>query len=159
MEKINKILIALDYNPTAQKVAEAGYQLAKAMQAQVVLLHVISNPAYYASSVYDPIMGFSGFENLNLMESTLLDELKKTAQEFLDKSKLHLGDETIDTVIKEGNIAEAILETVTDFGIDIIVIGSHSSKWLDKILLGSTAEDVLHQTTTPLFIIPTKNRN
>lgn len=154
-----KVLIALDYNPTAQKVAEAGYTMATAMNAQVVLLHVISNPAYYASTVYDPIMGFGGFVNLNLMEESMISELKKTAQDFLEKTKKHLGNDAMEIVIAEGDIATAILATAKDYKIDIIVLGTHSSKWLEQILIGSTAADVLHQSNTPLFIIPTKNQS
>jgi nucleotide-binding universal stress UspA family protein len=48
--KLKKVLIALDYDPTAQKVAETGYSLAKTMGAEVILLHVISDPVYYSSS-------------------------------------------------------------------------------------------------------------
>ena len=59
--KMKKVLIALDYNPTAQKVAEAGFSMAKAMNAEVILLHVISDPVYYSSTEYSPIMGFNGF--------------------------------------------------------------------------------------------------
>ena len=39
---------------------------------------------------------------------------------------------------------------------DVIVMGSHSRSGLDKILMGSVAEKVLHHTSIPLFIIPTK---
>jgi hypothetical protein len=49
---MKKVLIALDYDPTAQKVAESGYALA-AMGAEVVLLHVLSDPVY--SSQYSPV--------------------------------------------------------------------------------------------------------
>ena len=41
---MKKILIALDYDKTAKKVAEAGYSMARAMEAEVVVLHVISDP-------------------------------------------------------------------------------------------------------------------
>lgn len=37
--KMNKVLIALDYNLTAQKVAEAGFSMAKSMNAEITLLH------------------------------------------------------------------------------------------------------------------------
>ncbi|MFZ4058230.1 MAG: universal stress protein [Ferruginibacter sp.] len=37
-----------------------------------------------------------------------------------------------------------------------MVMGSHSSRWLENILLGSITEKVLRHTFTPLFIIPTK---
>jgi hypothetical protein len=62
--KMNKVLVALDYNPTAQKVAEVGYSIAKAMGADCMLIHILSSPIIYTSVNYDPIMGFSGFEAL-----------------------------------------------------------------------------------------------
>ena len=60
---MKKVLISLDYNPTSQKVAEMGFDLAKSMGAEVTLLHVVFDPVYYASLDYSPIMGFSGFLN------------------------------------------------------------------------------------------------
>jgi hypothetical protein len=44
-----KVLIALDYNPTAQKVAETGFSMAKSMNAGITLFHVISYQAYYSA--------------------------------------------------------------------------------------------------------------
>ena len=43
---MKKVLIALDYNPTAQKVAEVGFSLAKSMNAEITLLHVITDPVF-----------------------------------------------------------------------------------------------------------------
>jgi nucleotide-binding universal stress UspA family protein len=37
-------------------------------------------------------------------------------------------------------------------------MGSHSKKWLENIVMGSVTQEVLHQTTIPLYIIPTKKR-
>jgi len=45
--KMKKVLIALDYNPTAQKVAEVGFSMAKSMNAEITLLHVITDPVFY----------------------------------------------------------------------------------------------------------------
>ena len=56
-EKVKKVLIALDYNPTAQKVAEVGFSTAKAMNADIVLLHVISDAVYYSSIEYSTYYG------------------------------------------------------------------------------------------------------
>ena len=154
--KIKKVMIALDYNPTAQKVAETGFSLAKAMKAEVILLHVVADPVYYSSTDYSPIMGFTSFTNLDLIQLENVEELKKGSQHFLNKSKHHLGDKGIKTVVREGDSAEAILNTAKDLHIDIIIMGSHSRRWLENILMGSVAEKVLHQSTIPLFIIPTK---
>ena len=153
---MKKILIALDYNPTAQKVAETGHKLAKAMKARTILLHVISDATYYSSLNYSPIMGFGGFSRDTIQIDTA-EELKKVAQDYLDKSKQHLRDRMIETVVRKGDFGETILKTATDLNVDIIVMGTHSRRGLEKILMGSVAEKVLHHSLIPLFIIPTRD--
>lgn len=156
--KIKKVLIALDYNPTAQKVAETGFSLAKNIGAEIILLHVISDPVYYSSTEYSPIMGFIGYMDKGTLQLDSTDALKKVSQEFLDKSKHHLGDKNIQTLVTEGDFAESILKTAKDLHADIIVMGTHSRKWLENIVMGSVTEKVLNHTSIPMFIIPTKQK-
>ena len=157
-QKAEKVLIALDYDPTAQKVAEAGFSLAKTMKAEVILLHVMTDPFYYSSMAYSPIMGFTGYLDGGQLQLESVGALKNATSEYLDKVKKHLGDDTIKTMIKEGDFADSILKTAKNLHADIIVMGSHSRKWLEKILMGSVTEKVLKLTTIPLFIVPTKKQ-
>jgi nucleotide-binding universal stress UspA family protein len=154
---MKKILIALDYDPNAQKVAETGYDLAKAMNATTILLHVISDATQYSYLEYSPIMGFGGFNNMDIAQIENSKELEILAQEFLEKSKDHLGDNSIQTVVGYGDFGETILKTATDLTADIIVMGTHSRRGLGKILMGSVAESVLHHSSIPILIIPTKD--
>jgi len=158
-ETISKVLIALDYNPTAQKVAEVGFSMAKSMNAEVILLHVITDPVFYSTSGYSPIMGFNGYIDMSPMQLDSVDGLKNASLQYLDKSKQHLGDKTIQTIVKEGDFADSILETARELHADIIVVGSHSRKWLENILMGSVTEKVLHNSKIPLLIVPTKKSN
>jgi nucleotide-binding universal stress UspA family protein len=155
---MKKVLIALDYDPTAQKVAETGFSLAKSMNAEIILLHVISEPVYYSSIEYSPVMGFTGYMEMGPLQSVTIAGLKEASLKYLDKSRQHLGDSTIQTIVKEGNFADTILETAEEEHADIIAIGSHGRKWIENILMGSVTEKVLHSTTIPLFIIPTRKR-
>jgi nucleotide-binding universal stress UspA family protein len=155
---MKKVLIALDYNPNAEKIAETGFALSKAMQAEVVLLHVMADTAYYSAYEYSPIMGFNNFSSVDALLPDTLNELTKGIKEFLEKSKEHLGDAGIQTVVKEGDVPTTIIETAKELQADIIVMGSHSRRGLDKILMGSVAEKVLHHSSIPLFIIPVKDK-
>jgi len=147
--KIKKVLIAMDYDETAEKVAVQGFAMAKAMNAETILLHIISEqPVYYSSYVY-----------MREWRVDILGDLEKSVHEFLEKAKKSLGDDSIQTVVEFGEIATTILGTAKDLNADIIVIGSHSRKWLENIILGSQAADVLKKTTIPLYIIPTKKQN
>src|SRR5882757_4165400 len=150
---MKKVLIAIDYDPSAEKVAEAGYAMAMAIGADIVLLHVVAEPAYYSSMEYSPIMGFTGFADPHIPEM-VESELKTEALRFLDQSKEHLGDGPIKTVVAEGNFSESILKVAKDENVDIIVVGRHSRRGLGKLLLGSVAEKVLHHSEVPLFIVP-----
>ncbi len=145
----NKILIALDYDESAQKVAEIGYSLAKTMNAKVILLHVVyESPIYYNSYMF--------MKNLSV---DIHEDLKKSTEHFLQKTKHYLGDEAIGTLVVEGEIPDKILETASLYKVDLIVMGSHSRKWLESILLGSATEKVLEKSTIPLFIVPIKKQD
>ena len=150
---MKKVLIAIDYDPSAQKVAEAGYAMAMAMGSNIVLLHVIAEPSYYSSMEFSPIMGFTGFTDPHIPEM-VESELKKEALRFLDRSKQHLGEGPIKTMVAEGSFADTILKVAREEDADIIVMGRHSRKGLSKLLMGSVTEKVLHHSMVPLFIIP-----
>lgn len=147
--KIKKVLIALDYDPTALKVAEVGFNMAKAMGAEVVLLHVISNFVTYSLT----------YLKMNPLKLDSVADLKQASQDFIEKSKLHLGENMIQTIVKEGDFAVSILNTAKEMAVDIIVMGSHSTKWLEEIVMGRVTNQVLQQTAIPLFIVPTRRQD
>ena len=150
---MKKVIIALDYDPSAEKVAKTGYKIAKGMNAEVVLLHVVDEPSYYTSSAYSPVMGFVGFSGPEILE---VDRgLHKEAQRFLKESKKHLGDETIETSVIEGDFVEAVLIAVHTFNADLLVMGSHSRRGIEKLLIGNLAEKILNQIHIPLLAVPT----
>ncbi|MFM9909075.1 MAG: universal stress protein [Chitinophagaceae bacterium] len=156
---MKKILIALDCTPTAQIIAETGFSLGKAMGAEVTLMHVIVDAPYYSSAINDPIMGFAGYIDTVFLGTAINEKLTNASKLFMNKTKLHLGDESIKTLVTAGDFALSILEKANEMKADIIVMGSHSKKWLEQIIMGSVTENVLRDTTIPLFIVPTKKQH
>ena len=157
--KATKVLIALDYDKSSGKVAQTGYDMAKAMNAEVTLLHVISDPVYYSSTEYSPILGLTGSLGVEPSIAESIDRLKEVTQNFLAEEKNRLGDENIQILLKEGDFADTILKTAKKLHASVIVIGSHSSRWLEDIVMGSVTNKVLRNTTIPLFIVPTKKHD
>ena len=137
----------MHYDPTAKKIAEVGLAMAKAMGAEVFLVHVVEDLVAYS------------LQYLNTGSLQLDTEIKSqdAYQFFLEKIRHNPGDMMLRAVVNEGNFADAILQTAKELDIDIIVMGSHSKKWLEKIVMGSVTEAVLRKTTIPLFIVPTRN--
>ena len=121
---MEKILIAIDYTPSAKKVAEAGYKIAKALNATIILAHAITDPDLYGMPYSTIIvMGYETGFPADLKAN--IEHIKKEAQNYLDATVLHLGDKNILTIVLEGEADEAILEYSKKQKIDLIVMGSH----------------------------------
>ena len=148
---MNRILIAIDFNQSAEIVASTGYELAKAMKAKVMLVHVIADAAYYAID-YSPIMGYKGSYTSGTV--AVVKEIKKEAKDFLEAAVKHLGDDIIETAVLDGETAEAIIEQAEKWQADLIVMGSHTHKGLERLFVTDVAAHVLKHSKIPLLAIP-----
>jgi nucleotide-binding universal stress UspA family protein len=153
---MKKVVIALDFDSSAFTIAKKGYELAKALGARVILMHVASQTGGISSFNYSPITGFGIFSNEDIIVKNSAPELKNMTHNFLKKIVKQLGDETIQIIIKNGKPAESIIAVCEDLHAEMLVVGTHRRGGLEKMLLGSVAEDVLHHGSVPVFIIPIK---
>lgn len=149
-------MIALGYSKSAQRIAESGYQLAKAMNARPILLHVMSDTTVFSYLKYSPIIGFDSFSAVNVIHSDSAEQLEIASYKYLEEVKRRLDDETIQTVVKSGECGDTISRTATELSAEVIVMGTHGRRGLEKLFLGSVAENVLRHSAIPVFIIPIK---
>ena len=98
---MKKILIALDYDPSAELVAKEGYALSRSMNAQVILVHVMADSAYYMPLDFSPVMGFSGIPPVDILDSEGLEKLRASAREYLDHIREHLRAPDTKTLVVE----------------------------------------------------------
>jgi nucleotide-binding universal stress UspA family protein len=148
---MKKILIALDYNPNSEKVVQMGNELAKLMDAEICLFHVLAEVRYYGMQ-YEPFMGYDGYAFP--VDYKIQDEFVKVAQDYLDKTAQHIGGENVTTHLAEGDTAKTILEYADDWGADVIVMGTHSHSTLEKLFLGTVASTLLERTKIPVYMVP-----
>lgn len=152
---MKKVLIAIDYTPAAEKIAETGYAVAKALKAEVALVHVITEAAFYAME-YSPIMGYKGEYTSGAAE--VVADIPKEAENFLAASVRHLGDSSITTMVLQGETTEAIFQYSKDWNADLIVLGSHSHHGLGRLFSTDTASYILKHSKIPLLAIPTEEK-
>ncbi|HLV62425.1 universal stress protein [Galbibacter sp.] len=148
---MRKVLIAIDYNPTSEKVVTDGYKLAQSLNAEVCLIHVITNLQYYGAQY--PV--FMGFESMNLTyDPKIHDQMKKIAEDYVATVASHIGDPQLKTHVAEGDTAKEILDYAKQWGADFIVMGTHSHSAFEKLLIGTVANAVLEKTTIPVHMVP-----
>lgn len=59
--------------------------------------------------------------------------------------------------LRIGKAAPAILQAAVDIDADVIVVGTHHRKGLERLVLGSVAEQVMRESHCPVMVVTSKN--
>ncbi|MCS7200079.1 MAG: universal stress protein [Caldimicrobium sp.] len=144
MEEIRKILVPVDFSEVAPVVAKWAKGFAKQMKAKIIVAYVLEDLSTYEGIYVD-------IKTLTELENTLLEGAKKSMEDFI---KENFSDYTeVETVIEKGDVVETLIRIAQDQGVDLIVMGTHGRKGLDKILFGSVAEGVVKNSPIPVVTI------
>ncbi|HLS31175.1 MAG TPA: universal stress protein [Flavobacteriaceae bacterium] len=150
---MKNILIPLDYHPTSEKIAKAGYELAQQLGAEIHLVHVLADLHYYNVN-YPAFFGYD-FNSLGAHSFNTIDEALKQAEEFLKRASEKL-DPNVGTAVLQGDTANSILDYANSEKMDLIVMGTHSRSVFEKVFIGSVATSVLEKTKIPVYMVPVK---
>jgi len=151
---MKKVLIGLDYNPNSERVVLKAYELAKKLEAEICLIHVMADVGYYGMN-YPSFMGYEGYNEM-AVDLNVMSELREVARDYLETAAKHLNDKNVSTHMAEGPTASAILNYADEWNADMIVLGTHSHSVLEKVLMGTTASHILENTKIPVYLIPVK---
>ena len=143
MPKLQKIICALDLSEHSKTVAEYACMLAKAMNASIV--------AVYAAPTLTQYTGFHVPPNtIDSFVGEIVSGAEKAMAQFVSVN--FEGVETKAEVVV-GYAAEEILEIAAKEEADLIVMGTHGRKGIDRILFGSVAERVVKNSHLPVLTI------
>jgi nucleotide-binding universal stress UspA family protein len=137
---LDTILFATDFSPSAETAKLYVQALAQRYQSRVRLMHVVD----LASAFKAPDAGLS------------IDIFRRFGEESLTRLRRELVSEKIhvEAVLCEGiNPATEILQAAQDGSTNLLVIGTRGHKGLAKLVLGSTAEELIHQAKCPILTI------
>ena len=143
MPKLQKIICALDLSEHSKTVAEYACMLAKAMNASIV--------AVYAAPTLTQYTGFHVPPNtIDSFVGEIVSGAEKAMAQFVSEN--FEGVETKAEVVV-GYAAEEILEIAAKEDADLIDMGTHGRKGIDRILFGSVAERVVKNSHLPVLTI------
>jgi universal stress protein A len=145
MTNYKHVLLAVDFSSHGAEVINRGRQLAELNHAQLSLVHVVENLPI-TDATYGPIPFDVDFTQ------SLLDEAKKHLREVA--SRLHVPETR--QWLEMGSPKLEIVRIADENQADLIVIGSHGRHGL-SLLLGSTANGVLHHANCDVLAVRLKN--
>ncbi|MGB5157574.1 universal stress protein [Desulfobacterium sp. N47] len=149
--KFKKILFPVDLSEASPKIVPYVNEMAKKFDSEIHILFV-ARAFQYFTSIYVP------HPSVDLFENAVIEGGRKSIEEFAEK---HFKDsEKIKIAIVNGDAAEEIINYIKEHDIDMLIMGTHGRKGIDKLLFGSVAEKVTKATPIPMMLInPYKIKN
>lgn len=143
MKQIKKILCAVDLSDHSKAVADYTTTLAKATGASVVVVYTAPSLSQYVGFHVPP----------NTIEN-FVGEIVSGAEKSMDAfvAEYFPGVDAKGQVLI-GYAAEEILSRANEEQADMIIMGTHGRKGIDRILFGSVAEKVVKNATQPVLTI------
>ncbi|QWR78125.1 universal stress protein [Candidatus Magnetomonas plexicatena] len=140
--EIRKILLPTDFMEGASGAADYTADLAKHYGASIDILHVVYDVAS-AVGWYMPQLSYDEF--YKDIEKNALKELEHVYEKQLKDVR------SVNRFIARGNPADEILNYASTNRIDLIVMGTHGRKGIDRLIFGGTAEKVVRNAKCPVL--------
>jgi nucleotide-binding universal stress UspA family protein len=141
-----KILLPIDESPFSTLAIQTVIQQARPQNAEVLVLHVVDILANL--SIYDASGPATGIEKIEREREVHADELVKAAAQTIRGAGF-----TVTSQVERDEPKRAIVEIAAAWGADLIVIGSHGRKGVDRFLLGSVSEAVARYASCSVLIV------
>lgn len=139
---LKKILLATDFSPSSEKAASYARALARRFSSTVEIAHVF-DPSVI-TSYEEAIIGLP------------VDERRRIANENLDRLRDDLSASGIksQTASPEGHRPSTnLLKIARDHKVDLIVAGTQSKSGVERVILGSTAEQLIRNADCPVITV------
>ncbi len=146
MKDINKILLPVDFSEASPPLLQYGLYYAKKLKAKLFILFVAEDPYTYT--------GLPAQTQFDSYGEGLVEHSRKRMESFLHEN-LGQGDVDYESEVLSGHPAEEIISYCSEKDIDLIIIGTHGYRGLDRMLFGSVAEKVVKMAPCPVLTINT----
>jgi nucleotide-binding universal stress UspA family protein len=138
-----RIIVPVDGSDVARSAAKKALDLAQCTGIPVVALHVLNVPDLPSFYAYPGAIRYQEMHEF----------IQKEGHLYLDEIE-HLGNQigvTVSKKLLEGHPAEEIIKETREG--DLIIMGSKGRTGLDRLLMGSVAENVARHASCPVMIV------
>ena len=143
----NRMLVPVDGSPTSDRGLEEAIKLAKLTGARLRLIHVVDQLVYAA-----------GMDGFGAMTADLIPMLREGGETILNaaKARVEASGVPVETVLfdsSSGRICDRVVDEATKWHADLIVLGTHGRRGVGRVFMGSDAEQIVRQATTPVLMV------
>jgi nucleotide-binding universal stress UspA family protein len=143
---LKNVLFAADFSETSQVALPYAVAICQRYNCHLHAVHVISPASYIVAS--EPV---GSITIKSMHEAACAD-----AQKRMEALASHLTTVPHHTYVREGGVWEVISDMARIREIDLLVVGTHGRTGLEKLVLGSKAEEILRQAPCPVLTVGSK---
>ena len=148
MIEIQRILCPTDFSEFARRALSQAVPIARWYDASLTALHVV--PPIM------PVEGMLPYATATLGNPAVRAGLERDLLEFVAPARA--AGVAADTVLREGAVPARVLELARALPADLLVMGTHGQRGLERLVLGSVTEAVLRKAPCPVLTIPHEER-
>ncbi len=143
--RYKKITVPLDGSGWAKRALPHAVDIARANEAELILLHVLRPPAYE----YTDQIALSG-------QDSQLNQLRDQMKQYLIGIRNELRSEDIKVrgqVIEGVGVAHLVCDFVNNEDVDLVVMSTHGRSGITEFLFGSVANKIVQCLKVPVLLI------
>ncbi len=149
-QQIKPILVAVDFSENSRTALKWADDLATALGAPLLVLHVVHDPLE-APNLYKQSEG----DGVHTLEQAAQQMMQEFVLETIGKDPAKESSETFKTMLVMGVPVTRIIEAAENMNARMIVMGNQGRTCLERLMLGSKAEQVVKLSPLPVTIIKT----
>lgn len=149
MLKIERILCPVDFSEFSARAYDYAHSLARHYDAKLFVLHIVRSitidPTFLSSTVLDKVYSQQAVDAKAQMAKLVAKQAGDPAQ--------------IELIVQMGFATDSILSFVKQNEIDLVVMGTHGRRGLDRLVTGSTTESILRKSHSPVLAVHEPERS
>ncbi len=144
MKTFERILFPVDLTENSDKLVPYVRTMAEKFDSTVHVLFVVRIFQYFTDIYVAP-------PSISVFENELVEGARRRMDEFV---QTHFNDrpQSFGNVIL-GDPADIIVNYIGDQGMDLVIMGTHGRKGLDRVLFGSVAQRVVKNASVPVMVV------
>ncbi len=139
--RLKSVLMATDLSPASVKPLHHALAIARYYGAKLYVAHVVSPIPYL----------MAGAEALQLGCEGASQDMQQLLRDLLHDGSLNGLDHEF--IIRHGSVWEELQAIIFQKQVDLVVVGTHGRRGIEKVLLGSVAEQVFRDATCPVLTV------
>jgi nucleotide-binding universal stress UspA family protein len=137
---ISRILVPHDFSESSAAVMSSAGVWARALSAEITLLHVV-----------EPIV-YPEFYSVDVLSDDVMGRLSSRSEEALQTAAAETLKGVSATIeVEVGKAADTITSFANPERFDLVIMGTRGLSAIENLLLGSVAESVLRRCQVPLL--------